>query len=333
MASKMLTQTPKFHYTARAPRGNCSAEGLDFRPSSMRLPHALAILGAVEARAIALLAVVTAALFLGACLLVVSTTGLSGGAAPEGGPAALGDGSVDANANSEAGLDAVAPAPPSGYPALVLADTPVSYWRFEETTGSIAHDELHAHDAAYVPDNAGGAGIVGSRGANLERARGGRIETNSAAFQFADNHPFAVECWLNLRSVTAFDRIASTEQAASASPTGWFFTYSEGPGPYFSFRKADGTFIEELQGTTAISAGNFHHLAVSHDGRTATMWLDGAAIGSATWSGATAAIGLLTWGCAAGPGNCLDGVLDEAAVYDHALAAERVQAHYAAGKP
>jgi hypothetical protein len=63
------------------------------------------------------------------------------------------------------------------------------------------------------------------------------------------------------------------------------------------------------------------------------MWLDGAVIGTAPWSGATAAIGLLTWGCAGGGGNCIDGVLDEAAVYDHALSADRVQAHYAAGKP
>ncbi len=37
----------------------------------------------------------------------------------------------------------------SGYYAAVMADSPISYWRFGETTGLIAIDEIGTIDGAY----------------------------------------------------------------------------------------------------------------------------------------------------------------------------------------
>jgi hypothetical protein len=267
-----------------------------------------------------------------ACLLTVSTTGLSGGVpGPDGAPEdAPGPGNTP---TGEAGGGGDARGETT-YAQLVLDDTPIAYWRFEETTGLSAHDETnHGHDAAYAPQNQGAPGIAGSRGVDLKPTLSATVATNDAAFQFAGNHPFAVECWISLRTTSAFARLATTEAPDPAPTSGWFFTPLEGPGPYFSFREESGTFIEELQGNVKLGVGGFHHLVVSHDGSTATMWLDAVAIGSASWSGQTQAIGTLTWGCRPSSGNCVDGVLDEAAVYDHPLVAERVKAHYAAGKP
>src|SRR5262249_7070412 len=110
-------------------------------------------------------------MFSTSCALIVSTVGLTGGVRDDGdggggdGGDGAGGGGVDGPAGSsgEAGSGSSSGGDVGAYAATVLADTPMAYWRFEETSGTVAHDEMKVHDATYVAANLGAPGIAGSR--------------------------------------------------------------------------------------------------------------------------------------------------------------------------
>jgi hypothetical protein len=83
-----------------------------------------------------------------------------------------------------------------------------------------------------------------------------------------------------------------------------------------------------------LSPEGFHHVVVVYDGKATSVWLDSRLVATKTEPGPAPDVGLLTWGCriiTSGPVNCLDGWLDEAAIYDHPLSEARVRAHFEAG--
>ena len=79
----------------------------------------------------------------------------------------------------------------------------------------------------------------------------------------------------------------------------------------------------------------WNHLALVRQGARLTLYVNGAAVASTTIAGAiNSSSGGLSIGCA-GSGSAatgfFNGGLDEVAVYDHALAAAQVLAHYTKG--
>jgi hypothetical protein len=274
----------------------------------------------------------SAALASVACSFLVSTNGLSGGVDPpdartpsgDAGPTdAAGPGSADGGGNG------------AGYRDAVLADRPMAYWRFEETDGTVAHDEVGQHPAMYAAATLGAAGIGGSHGVDLVASRKAHIATQSNDFQLAGNVPFAIELWAMPRSIADFPRLATTESEASSSSTGWFLGSAETVSrPYFTFRDANGAFLQELTASKDMPLQRFHHIVVTHDGTNASMWVDGERVAGSPFSKAGPALGILTIGARFYQSvyvNCFDGVLDEVAFYDHALDQAQIRAHYAAG--
>jgi hypothetical protein len=87
----------------------------------------------------------------------------------------------------------------------------------------------------------------------------------------------------------------------------------------------------------ALVTGRFQHLVVTYNGAAAAMWIDGVKAANVSSTTAAPDTGRLMLGCRRAIGNgygCVDdGLLDEVAIYDHALADTRIAAHYQLGKP
>ncbi|WP_220448352.1 LamG-like jellyroll fold domain-containing protein [Nonomuraea diastatica] len=103
----------------------------------------------------------------------------------------------------------------------------------------------------------------------------------------------------------------------------------------------DSEWFTPITSPAAVNDGQWHHVVLSADNGTDRLYLDGQLVGSQatprtlSWQeDARFASGPLNWRMPArGDGNfALDGLLDEAALYDRALTLADVQAHYAAGR-
>jgi hypothetical protein len=73
------------------------------------------------------------------------------------------------------------------------------------------------------------------------------------------------------------------------------------------------------------AAGSWAHVVATYDGTVGDLYVNGVAVQANASSGGVTASGVhMLWG------NVLQGVIDEIAVYDHALSAVRVAAHHQA---
>jgi hypothetical protein len=224
------------------------------------------------------------------------------------------------------------------YSAVVRGDNPIAYWRFEESGATlVATDEMRAHNATYEQGAVlGASGIFpGTHAVALSACA--RVRNDDAVFRFAGRLPYTVEVWVKLHSLGDYSRIASTEDRGSGSALGWYITTGRDAGD-IAHGVGDGSphlprFLSLHSGMTMDA---FHHVVFAYDGATMFGWLDGTAVNPLLGDGLAPDAGALSWGCrlqGTGAVNCLDGVLDEAAIYDKTLSDDQVRKHYEAGKP
>ena len=140
--------------------------------------------------------------------------------------------------------------------------------------------------------------------------------------RFAGNAPFTVEAWLRPGTLRDYQWIASTENPRA----GWSILGT-----------ADGKVQYEVYLAPAarkLLLSVYQHVVVAYDGARAYLWLDGVRVQDAAWPNATPDVGSLVVGCRQdGDGGwyeCLeDWLVDELAIYDHALGDQDVALHYA----
>jgi hypothetical protein len=221
---------------------------------------------------------------------------------------------------------------PSGpsYVDAVRADRPGSYWRFDEAnTSQGAHDPIARKDGAILP------------GVSL-RAPGALAHDADTAFAFDGLHgavvvpnvytfegtaPFSVELWLSLGTGGASIQRISNHRIGD---TGWRLVRTEPQRIAFErWNKA------VLLGAAAadLPIGTYAHVVGRYDGATIAIYVDGELRASEPDEHPIDHFEqTLVWGA----GNVGDidffvGRIDEPAIYDFALAPDRIAAHHAAG--
>lgn len=289
-----------------------------------------------------------------ACSLFVSVDGLSGGdAIGDGGTTTDGPTSSDGGTTSDAPIgtnDGGGPTPDGGgnaYATAILSDGPIGYWRFEETSGTTAHDEIGAHDGTYVGGFALGTPGIAGNSATFNGTTACVLIGGGSTFVFADGAPYTVEAWVNVPDISGGKR----------PPIGWIVS-SEllNPNPYPRYGWS--TYIDpngfaDGDGWNADVDGSFIYGGYSFNS-------SGSPIDPSTWtqvvatyntsdhfeiyvngnprdgSGSTALLathaGGLSIGCrdASNPSFLFTGSIDEVSVYDKELSASRILAHYQA---
>ena len=214
-----------------------------------------------------------------------------------------------------------------GLPAVALASygdtlraTPglAAYWPLDEPAGSTAIADVVGNRSAALTATYGAAPGIETGGTSVDLAGG--------AATFGDTLDFGgdmtIEAWVNERSTTGDRYIVSKGSSAAG---------------YHLYLASGGWATFQVNGTRvagpALARGTWHQVVATLAGRVMTLYVDGSEAGSDTlpsdpltstqnfWIGRLARAATGFW----------SGSLDEIALYDQALDADTVAAHFDAG--
>lgn len=246
-----------------------------------------------------------------------------------GGPAAVADGSGDHPAHPDA-----AP-PPTSYAATVLADGPVSYWPLDDDAGTTVRDLLGAS-----PGTVNGSGCAfrqtggfgGAFGIHFDE-QDCELDVSTTLFQFPGNAPYTIEAWavIDPNADKTFRHVFTHEDRKNNGPEqGYALAYIDTTHVRAERGVTMNSFVDADSGTLA---AGFHYLAVTYDGATLTLYVDGQ---QAAASPTTDMMPSFTdmpamIGAAPTTGQHFFGVIDDVAIYDRALGASQIAAHRQAG--
>jgi len=223
------------------------------------------------------------------------------------------------------------------YDATVLADNPRIYLRVGETSGLTAYDSGPyggAQDGTYLAGPAlGVAGILAD-----DTAVG--LTPNQAIQVLDPFQPIAytLEAWLRADAGVTTGRGILVRTAGDPNGT-WSHQLritNTGLLQHYTF---DGS-VKHIVGTTTVEADTWYHVVgTATNGDRMRLYVNGALEAESSftlgdlWTGGNQWLLGTHSGDAAGTGpiQYFDGTLDEIAVYDYALTADQIQAHYAAG--
>jgi hypothetical protein len=235
----------------------------------------------------------------------------------------------------DAGQDAPLP-PPSLYAQVVLADDPVAYWRLDETSGVTARDfSGHGNDATYIGGvHAGSAGAITGdpdTAASFDGATGYLDAGNN--FAFAGAQPFSLEAWVRSTSMQGYGGVFSREDTAGGPPSEGYLAFVSPSDGVYGFQRLDGNSLTSITSMSTASASHYDHVVATYDGNVMTLYVNGVAEATETASFPIAGANhdFVVGAEVGGAEDFFEGELDEVAVYEHVLTANRVSAHYLAG--
>ncbi len=275
----------------------------------------------------------------GACTLLVDTGELSTGAAGATDGSASGDAVADASsdaagdsASQDGGSDGGSTA---GYAAAVLADAPLLYLRLDEPAGDKAVKDLspnanvgtlHGNVALSVE------GAIPQNGAAM--FQGGYVDVGKK-FGFEGTASFTVEAWVKPVFNSDFHAIMARSERLNVAPftitSGWFWVQNANTKAVVFVRQQNTSDADSVA-VTLDDTKPFHHIAVTYDGMTLRAYLDGAerATNGSTKQLPSLSTSFVIGGDSNGNASPFLGVIDEVSLYDHALPAARISAHYLA---
>jgi hypothetical protein len=246
------------------------------------------------------------------------------GAPPDTGPAPL---TPDASTSETA------------YSRAVLGDTPLLYWRFDESSGGTARDfTTNALDGTYSANGVerGLPSLVRDVNPSIKLSAGGSVDgPNDARLGFAGQAAFSVECWVSFaQPPNAIQTIVA--RSSDKDTSGWQLWVDPQGGAlraYFG-RYEGGTGVTVATSeATPLAIGDAHHLVAVYDGAKVSLHLNGVANEQ---KDSAVALTDRNYKLRVGRGEDLAGTLsariDELAVYPNALPGERMKAHHDLGK-
>lgn len=223
------------------------------------------------------------------------------------------------------------------YPDAVLSTTALqSYWRLGDT-GTSGSDSKGSAQGSYLGATGGAVDALADdpdRAAAFDGIND-RV-TFGDRYDFSGSQPFTVEFWLRptVESATMARTIISKESLDGSQRQGWGFYQAANSGKLTFAREPVTGAAATLQTTGALSANRWYAVAATYDGTVARLYLDGQLQASASSVAGLPDLGAtLTLGARSDSTEWWAGNLDEVAVYDSALTASQVAAHYEARVP
>ncbi len=210
------------------------------------------------------------------------------------------------------------------YPSRVMLNSPIIYYRMDTASGSSVTDVTGNSSNGTIT----GTPIYGANGAlygNSDTAMGLSgsqyisVPTTNTPL---GNAPFSVDFWMLINAVpSGYPAVfgmgvtgVRTHMSIYLNPSGQFYVETGGG----------------QIGYLVPSLNVWHYAAVTWNGTTMFVWLDGSSVnynpGNLALSYGNCVIGNDT-----GLANFFTGTLDEVAIYGSALSADQVMAHYYAG--
>jgi hypothetical protein len=287
--------------------------------------------------------------------LTISASGAAGASATgaasltvsgSGDGAAVGAGSASLTISTTGSTGPLVP-----YVTAVLADSPSAYWRLGETSGTSAHDTSgNGHDGSYVniygpstPALGEPGALVGDTDTAVRFPYGQQKDVRAGFWSGLNSATFTLEAWVNTTatSLQLVGREGSNLSPYHLTVGGYGFAavnIYNGTGTTAAQAAYDGS-CHSYSGATRINDGRWHHVVATRDASgTLSIYVD--AVLDAQYAGTLTPDTAGTYGVSIGSDGDNDGTVgtiwgagtvDEAAVYDHALTADRVATHYVVG--
>jgi len=220
------------------------------------------------------------------------------------------------------------------YAAAVLADSPVRYYRLDETTGTTMVDATGAQNGTYVGPTLGVASANTPNLGTAVRFDGvddrATVANNAALSGFGD---FTIEFWL--RAVGDWAGYAVNVYSVTGNQRSWGFFMSSSPAALAINLSQNGT---SFTGYTSffpradLDDGAWHHLVFTRSGSAGISYIDGTQEHSGSVISGTlhASTSILALGMRSDVTAFANIELDEVAIYNTALSGARIAAHYAA---
>lgn len=275
-----------------------------------------------------------------ACSFLVDTEGLIDHGAPDGGPEVTHAGPPDSVTPDSATLpkDEGGPAPDGGgigspYSSAVLSDHPSCFFRVEESSGTTARDETGRMLGLYSGRFALGVSgaYADSRGFEVDGGPGGLSASN--CLDLSARRPYSIEMWFAARVYDwDYRMIAGSDVTANGDRESILLYVRKGSGVVFERIIAGAVVGPGAAPLPAIA--EFAHVVVTYDGKLIRLFMNGVAFGETSDERPANASGTLMFGDIGFRRYTnftgFVGAVDEIAIYDYALTAERVAAHFLA---
>jgi hypothetical protein len=206
----------------------------------------------------------------------------------------------------------------------VIADAPAAYYRFEETSGTLAADSSGSdRDGQYI--GAVGLGAEGAvvGGSSVSLADGSYVVLGDE-FDFVDHAPFTFELWIRV-SDQLDDEVSLLAKLSTAGTfQGYTITVTDRPAP---FSVALERWNADLPGRPVameiLAPGEFHHVVIAYEAERGVIYLDGLQVVADVSHAA-----MMNTDISLRLGERFIGEIDELAIYDRVLSADRVEAHF-----
>jgi Concanavalin A-like lectin/glucanases superfamily len=221
------------------------------------------------------------------------------------------------------------------YATLTADDGPLFYWRFGESSGTVADDASGNGRAGTI--NGSMAYDQPSLLANATENTSFKFNGTDASVSIADASWMDVttaatwEAWIKVNAATA-----STQNILARNPgagnQAWQFGALPTSGLFFLNLFFDATNSVQFLTTAVITDGLEHHIVATYDGAYVRMYVDSVQVLKAaetrTISNVTATI---RSGSNTNATAFLTGVIDEVAFYNRALSSTEIREHYQSG--
>jgi hypothetical protein len=217
------------------------------------------------------------------------------------------------------------------YASAVLADGPVAYFRLGETTGTLAANEI----ATQPPGKYLGTFSLGAPGAiasdpdgalSLDYADPGRVDVGDV-YDFPGNAPFSIEAWIDPAPDDGHFHSIVTKWQQPPTNFGYEMFYLDGT---LSFSR-ETTTGGDVVNASGLVAGSYTHVVGTYDGAELQLYVNGMPAGPPKSSTLELPEDNIPFQIGAGNSQApFGGTIDEVAVYNRALPATRVMAHFMA---
>jgi PKD repeat protein len=226
------------------------------------------------------------------------------------------------------------PPPPAGsdYRDTVLWDGAVGYWRLGETSGTSAADETGAAPGVItggVTQGVSGVADDGDAAVRLDGSTGYVRIADRAALNYTA-HNFSVEAWARPTAIGTAGG-AVLQKSSTSGYAGYQYRLSLTSAGRWRATVFVGTSDITVTDTgTSPSTTRWSHLVLVRSGSQLTLYVNGAAAATTTFSGSVnTSTGILAIGrSGASSDGYFNGAVDEVAVYPSALTPRQVLRHY-----